>query len=85
MQGSLKSEKGIMGKTGEIFGERVNETGEEGFGAIVNKIGEEGFGAIVNAIGEKSFGGIVSETGEILFGVLWIIIIKQERKDLAEE
>ena len=32
MQGSLKSETGIMSKTGEIFGERVNETGEKGFG-----------------------------------------------------
>ena len=62
-----------MSKTGEIFGERVTETGQKSFGGIVNEIGE------------KSFGGIVSETGEILFGVLWIIIIKQERKDLAEE
>ena len=32
MQGSLNSETGIMSKTGEIFGERVNETGEKGFG-----------------------------------------------------
>ena len=62
-----------MSKTGEIFGGRVNETGEEGFGGRVT------------ATGEKSFAGIVSETGEILFGVLWIIIIKQERKDLVEE
>ena len=55
MQGSLKSETGIMSKTGEIFGGRVNETGEEGFGGIVSEIGE------------KLFGGIVSERGEIIW------------------
>ena len=37
MQGSLKSEKEIMGKTGEMFGGRVNETGEEGFGGRVTE------------------------------------------------
>ena len=37
MQGSLKSETGIMSNTGEIFGGRVNETGEEGFGGRVTE------------------------------------------------
>ena len=50
----------------------------------MNETGEECFGGRVTETGEKSFGGIVRETGEILFGVLWIIIIRQERNELEE-
>ena len=35
MQGALKSEKGIMSKTGVIFGGRVNETGDMIIGEVV--------------------------------------------------
>ena len=51
----------------------------------MNETGEEEFGGIVIEIKEIAFGGIVNKIGETLFGVLWIIIMKQERKDLVKK
>ena len=58
MQGSLNSEKGIMGKIGEIlFDGIVNEIGEKSFGGIVNKTGEILFGVLwVIIMKQEGFG-----------------------------
>ena len=92
---------GIMNETGEEeFGGIVIEIKEIAFGGImiiplsariidsekeIMSKTMEIFGGIVNEIGKKSFGGIVNKTVEIPFGVLWIIIMKQERKDLVKK